>query len=148
MYLTGGYDTAMKILDPYDEEEQKTKGHNLKLQKSRSRLDVRKYFFSQRVVNLWNDLSKEVVEAPSVDSFKSRLNKTWNSRNALYTPLDPSNIAFITAMQLWSRQGRHSLTMHAHPEVNTQLAFFVKISSMKSQRSVYRSMTSSSNIKF
>ena len=101
-YLTGGYDTAMKILDKYEKEEQKTRGHNLKLQKSCSRLDVRKYFFSQQVVNLWNNLPKEVVEAPSMDSFKSRLDKAWNSRYTLYTPLDPSNRAIVTAMQLWS----------------------------------------------
>ena len=51
-----------------------------------SRFDVRKYFFSQRVVNLWNNLQKEVVEAPSMDSFKSKLDKAWNSRDTLYTP--------------------------------------------------------------
>ena len=85
----GDMTRAMKILDKYDEEEQKTRGHNLKLQKSHSRLNFRKYFFSQRAVNLWNNLPKEVVEAPSMDSFKSRLDKAWNSWDTLYTPLDP-----------------------------------------------------------
>jgi len=32
----------------------KLKGHNKKLTKARPRLDIRKYFFSQRVINRWN----------------------------------------------------------------------------------------------
>ena len=41
------------------------------LTKDRSRLDTRKYFFSQRVVNGWNSLPAEVVNAESVNSFKN-----------------------------------------------------------------------------
>ena len=50
----------------------RTRGHSLKLAKSRSRLDIRKNFFSQRVVNEWNSLPCEVVEAESVNAFKNR----------------------------------------------------------------------------
>ena len=73
-YLTVGYATAWHCYeDPgqYDEGEQKTRGHNLKLHKSRSRLDVIKYFFSQWLVNLSNNLPKEVVEAPFMDFLKT-----------------------------------------------------------------------------
>ena len=38
-------------------------------------LDVRKFFFSQRVVNEWNLLPQEVVDATSVNQFKNRLDK-------------------------------------------------------------------------
>jgi len=41
----------------------------------RSRLDIRKNFFSQRVVNVWNSLPQVVVDADSVNSFKNRLDK-------------------------------------------------------------------------
>ena len=34
----------------------KTRGHNCRIVKQRSNLDIRKYFFSQRVVNTWNSL--------------------------------------------------------------------------------------------
>ncbi len=51
----------------------KLRGHPLKLRKDPSRLDVRKFTFSQRVVNMWNDLSAEVVTASSVKAFKNKL---------------------------------------------------------------------------
>ena len=53
----------------------RTRGHSLKLTKSRSRLDIRNYFFSQRVVNAWNSLPCEVVEAESVNAFKNRYDR-------------------------------------------------------------------------
>ena len=50
----------------------KTRGNKYKLVKSRSRLDIRKHFFSQRVVNEWNKLPDSVIEAESVNSFKNK----------------------------------------------------------------------------
>ena len=53
----------------------RTRDHGFKLVKSRSRFDIRKNFFSQRVVNTWNSLPNEVVEAESVNAFKNRYDK-------------------------------------------------------------------------
>ena len=36
-------------------------------------MDIRKKFFTQRVVTHWNRLPKEVVDAPSLEAFKVRL---------------------------------------------------------------------------
>ena len=55
-----------------------TRGHSFKLQKKRSRLNVRANSFSNRVVDTWNNLPENVVNAPSVNAFKSRLNKHWH----------------------------------------------------------------------
>ena len=54
-----------------------TRGHEKKLFKHMSRLNVRKEAFSQRTVNDWNSLPQTVIEAETLDQFKSRLDRHW-----------------------------------------------------------------------
>ena len=52
-----------------------TRGHNYTLVKKQSRLDVRKYSFSQRSINVWNYLSTDCVQASSVNMFMNKIDK-------------------------------------------------------------------------
>ena len=63
-----------------------TRGHSLKLFKKRSRLLVRANSFSNRVVDSWNSLTEDIVNAPSLNAFKSRLNRYWRGHPYKFSP--------------------------------------------------------------
>ena len=50
-------------------EGSRTRGHKAALVKEQCRLDMRKYSFSQRVINEWNKLQNDCVNASSVNMF-------------------------------------------------------------------------------
>ena len=62
----------------------RTRGHPLKLKKRRCSTDLRQHFFSERVINRWNGLTSDIVEAKSVNAFKKRLQMMRDTRKGLF----------------------------------------------------------------
>ena len=53
--------------------------NDFKLEEGRFRPDIRKKLFAVRVVRHWNRLSSEVVDAPSMEAIKARLDGTLSN---------------------------------------------------------------------
>ena len=83
--LRGDQIEVFKILNGYEnidsniffeiKESKITRGHNYTLVKKQSRLYVRKFSFSQRTINIWNNVSTDCVHASSVNMFKNKIDK-------------------------------------------------------------------------
>ena len=57
--------------DFFTRDTRTSRGHAFKLFKKRVRLDIAKYNFGNRICNAWNNLPRAIVEAASVNAFKS-----------------------------------------------------------------------------
>ena len=83
--LRGDQIEVFKIVNGYEDidrnmffklkEGSRTRGHKAALVKEQCRLDMRKYSFSQRVINEWNKLPNDCVNASSVNLFKNRIER-------------------------------------------------------------------------
>ena len=85
--INGVYDED--VLPRFDlREDVVSRGDNRKHSKqlfiTHTNKDVRSYYFTKRVAPVWNGLTEEIVSAPSVDCFKSRLDVFWDNHPMKY----------------------------------------------------------------
>ena len=83
--LRGDQIEVFKIVNGYEDvdrnmffklkEGSRTRGHKATLVNEQCRLDMRKYSFSQRVINEWNKLPNDCVNASSVNMFNNRIDR-------------------------------------------------------------------------
>ena len=54
------------------------------LMPTRRPISLRKYFFTNRIVNVWNSLPDTVVMSETVNQFKNKLDKFWANQDVIF----------------------------------------------------------------
>ena len=95
-YLSGHFKT--KPLFTVSQDNYDTRGHNKKLQVLGAHTDRHKHTFVNRIVSWWNNLPTEVVNAPSINSFKNRFDRHFINHPMVYNyrALDCPTAPFMT----------------------------------------------------
>ena len=82
--ITGIYDNEVTEgifdLDP----NTRTRGHSKKIKKKFCKINLRKFSFTNRIVDLWNTLPQSVIDAKDVRQFEIRLDKYWEHQDVKF----------------------------------------------------------------
>jgi len=91
--LRGDLIEAYKIITSYNEDincmlsfnkDTITRGNRFKLFQGQVRYDLRKYFFSNRILSIWNSLPDQVVSSDSLNMFKNRFDRFMRNQDIIY----------------------------------------------------------------
>ena len=64
--------------------DSRTRGNSFKLKIDRTKYDLKKYSFCNRVTSVWNSLPDSVVCADSWNSFKNNLDRFWSQEDVVF----------------------------------------------------------------
>jgi hypothetical protein len=66
------------------EQRFSTRTNSRKVIYNRANTNIRKNSFSIRITKYWNKVPENIVNAPSINSFKTRLDKHWKDEEMYY----------------------------------------------------------------
>ena len=82
----------------------RTRGHTMKLAKTRSRLDIRNFFYSQRVVDKWNKLPQSAIDCTHTPQLQIKNWQIWVFKWAPRVPPKPCHTKLSTCTwSTWQR---------------------------------------------
>ena len=111
--LSGKYDPEVSNFIQL-RQDSCTRGHRYKIFKKRPRLNIRKYSFCVRTVELWNGLPNRVVEANTVRTFELRLDKLWRDQPQRFQYRE--DIKALTGRDLKQYNEELELVQQAHEQ--------------------------------
>jgi hypothetical protein len=79
----GKYESELGVKFNYNHSD-RTRGNKFKLVKDWFKYDLRKFYFTNRIIDVWNSLPDYVVDVDTVDLFKSRLDNFWNAQDVVF----------------------------------------------------------------
>ena len=88
-----------------------TRGHQYKIVKKRCRLDQRKHYFTNRVVDVWNNFPSSVVSTKNVKTFENRLDRVWKEHPMMYD--------YVESHQTGSRVHKRTFNIDLNTEEQT-----------------------------
>ena len=71
----------------------KTRGNSLKLSVNRAHLNLKKFYFTSRIVNNWNSLPDTVITTPNINIFKNKLDEFWKDQDIKLKYRETLNLA-------------------------------------------------------
>ena len=92
------------------------RGHSMKLVRTFEHLNVRRNFFSIRIIEKWNSLTEHEVSAPSTSAFKSRYDFMEDTRQR-------NNRTGIYAMQRINRTGINASMINTLPVISYKMVY-------------------------
>jgi hypothetical protein len=94
-----------------------TRGHRFKLKKNRCRTTLRQSFFINRITDTWNALDEAVVEVPTLNAFKNRLD--YVLKDYMYCP--------NARMPLTSIHQSRKVHILGHDQISCTLGFSFQV---------------------
>ena len=80
------YSTTNNLLAPHGNDI--TRGHEFKLYKRDFKTTLAQQFFTNRIINAWNNLPDEAVNAKSLNAFKNILDKILSNKMYMIKPFE------------------------------------------------------------